>query len=253
MVEITRVNSEPPCEKKKRVILVVDSDAAHLYYTGILLQRLDYEIHTLKTAEDALEFMDVTLPALILTETTLRGVDGMELLKTVKRNPRTKSIPVIMYSLSWNSVVKETCLREGCAAFLQKPIDPDVLYAAIQQATEATPRRYIRLSTCLSLAVGDEAGAGDSMAGNCITALSENGVYINTPTPRAIGARLPLTIFLGKTKIKADGLVLYSFNLKEGPLHEPGMGIKFIHIKPEDQSLIRAFIKKELTQDLSRK
>ncbi len=249
MVEITRGDSEPLFEKKKRVILVVDSDAAHLYYTGILLQRLDYEIHTLRTAEEALEVMDVALPALILTETSLRGVNGIGLLRAVKRDPRTKSVPVIIYSLSWNPNVKETCLREGCADFIQKPFDPDVLYAAIQQATEATPRRYIRLSTCLSLAVGDEAG--DSTAGNCITALSENGVYINTPIPRAVGAQLPLTIFLGKTKIKVDGLVLYSFNLKEGPLHEPGMGIKFIHIKPEDQSLIKAFIKKELTRDLT--
>jgi CheY-like chemotaxis protein len=251
MGETATGNVESQRERKKRLILVVDSDAAHLYYTGMLLQRLDYNIHTVKTAEDALEVMDVALPALVLTETVLPGVNGLELLKRIKRNPRTTGVPVIVYSQAVNQSLKDACMREGCAAYLQKPIVPDVLYAIIQEATETRPRRYIRFSTCLKLMVGDEAEGGGSFTDSCITAISENGLYINTSTPRKIGTHLPLTIFLGASRIRVEGHVLYSFKLNEGPLREPGMGIKFSHIEPEDQAFIREFIRKELTQELS--
>jgi CheY-like chemotaxis protein/Tfp pilus assembly protein PilZ len=238
-------------DRKKRLLVVVDSDNAHLYYTSILLQRLEYNIHTSKTAEDALEIMNLTHPALVLSEVSLTGMDGMELLKKIKQTPQTFAVPVIILTASKDPAVKETCLREGCSAFLQKPIDPDVLYPAIQKATETTPRKYIRLNTCLNVNIGDDRAGAPSASGDYITALSENGMYVSTNKPLATGIQVPVTIFLENAKIKADGMVLYSFNRGEGPLKTPGMGIKFMRISSEDQSLIRIFIKRELTKGLT--
>ena len=47
-----------------------------------------------------------------------------------------------------------------------------------------------------------------------------------------------------------EGMVLYSFKQGEGPLRTPGMGVKFVRIKDEDQALIRNFIKREITKGL---
>ena len=238
-------------DRKKRLLVVVDSDNAHLYYTSILLQRLEYNIHTSKSAEDALEIMSLTRPALVLTEVALPGMDGMEFLKKIKKTPQTFAVPVIILTASKDPAVKEVCLHEGCSAFLQKPIDPDVLYPAIQKATETTPRKYIRLNTCLNVSIGDNKADGPSVTGDYITALSENGMYVSTNKPRATGIQVPITIFLENTKISADGMVLYSFNRGEGPLKTPGMGIRFMRISSEDQVLIRNFIRRELTKGLT--
>jgi Tfp pilus assembly protein PilZ len=194
--------------------------------------------------------MNVASPMLVLTETSLPGTNGLELLKRIKRNPKTAQIAVIVYSQFENPPMRDACQREGCAAFLQKPIVPEVLYAVIQETVESRPRRYIRLHTSLSLIIGDEAFAAKSTDDTCITALSENGVFINTSSPGSIGANIPLTIFLGPATIRVEGVVLYSFKLHEGPSREPGMGIKFSRISPEDQSFIRDYIRKELTQEL---
>ena len=250
MVQREQQQPGPSRDRKRKLILVVDSDAAHLYYTGILLQRLEYNIHTVKTADDALEFMHVAVPMLVLTETDLPGMNGLELLKRIKRSPATARVAVIVYSRLENGSVRDACMREGCAAFLQKPIIPEVLYAVIQESVESRPRRYIRLSTHLDLIIGDAASGAASKADTCITALSENGVFINTSSPGAVGATLPLTIFLGASTIRAEGVVLYSFKLQEGPSHEPGMGIRFSRIRPEDQLFIREYIRRELTQEL---
>ncbi len=239
-----------PGERQKRLLVVADGQAAHLYYTSILLQRLEYDIHTTKTVEDALEIVDVASPALVLTETSLAGADGLDLIRKIKRNPKTYRIPVIVLTSSKDAAVKEACLHEGCIAYLQKPLDPDVLYAAIQKATESTPRKYIRLNTCLNVIVGDEKTA-TSVIGDYISALSENGMFVSTANPKPTGLQFPITIFLENSKISVEGVVLYSFKRGEGPLRTPGMGIRFVQIKPEDQDLIKVFIRKEITKGLT--
>ncbi len=238
-------------EREKRLLVVVDSEASHLYYTSMLLQRLDYDLQTAKTAEDALEIVDMASPALVLTEAVLKGTSGTELLAKIKRNPRTFSMPVIILTASRDAAIKEVCQKDGCAAYLWKPVEPDTLYAAVQKATESLPRQYIRLNTCLNVLVGEEKDAASSVIGDYVTALSEQGMFVSTSKPKPVGLSVPITIFLEESKIRVEGMVLYSFDRGKGPLKTPGMGIKFARINPEDQAVIRSFIKREITKGLT--
>jgi len=238
-------------ERQKRLLVVVDMQPVHLFYSSMLLQRLGYHIHALKTGEDALEIMNVADVELILTEISLPGMDGVGLLKTIKRNPQTYQMPVIILTSSKDQTIKNTCLQEGCAAYLQKPVDPDMLYAAIQKETEIKPRKFIRLQTKLNVKVGDEELTAISVINDYITALSEQGMFISTLKPKPVGAQIPITIFFEDTRIKVEGMVLYSFTREEGPLKTPGMGIKIVSIKPDDQRMIRDIITKEITKGLT--
>jgi CheY-like chemotaxis protein len=248
----TRMSKPLEGERKKPLLILVDSDAAQLYYTGILLQRLDYTIYTTKTAEEALEIMNITVPGVIVTEATLSGVSGLDFIKQVKRNPATSSIPVLLLTASAGPLIRENYLLEGCADILVKPVDPDALYAAIQKVTEVTPRTYVRLKICLDVLVGEDTVAAGTRSGDCVTALSENGMYVSTQNPGKAGTKLPFIIFLGTVRIDVQGIVLYSFDRGKGPLRTSGMGIKFLHISPDDQAMIQSFIKKALTADMSR-
>jgi CheY-like chemotaxis protein/Tfp pilus assembly protein PilZ len=252
MAETTRGNAAVKSgEREKRLLVVVDGNNAHLYYTSMLLQRLDYNIHTANTAEDALEIVNVAHPALVLTEISLSGMDGLELLKKIKRNPQSFSVPVIVLTASKDQAVKADALQEGCAAYLQKPVEPDVLYATIQKMTESRPRQYIRLNTTLNVIVGDDKAAEFSGTGDYITALSEHGMYISTSKPKPVGLQIPITILLEDMKMKVEGMVLYSFQRGEGPLRTPGMGIKFVRISSEDQNVIKVYITREITKGLT--
>ena len=238
-------------DREKPLLVVADADASHLYFASVMLQRLDYNIYTTKTAAGVLEFLEVAEPALVLTEVSLDGgEDGLELLRTIKRNPRTYSIPVIVLTSSRDQAAKDACKQAGCAAYLHKPLDPDVLYAAIQKVTEASPRQFIRLNTCLNVIVGDEKNAANLDFGDCITALSEHGMYVSTQKPRPVGSVVPFTILFESTRIKAEGTVLYSFKHGEGPLKTAGMGVKFTSIGPEEQGRIKTFIRKEIVKGL---
>ncbi len=237
-------------DREKRFLVVVDGDYAYLYYMSILLQRLEYNIYTVKTAEDALDVMGIVQPALILTEISLGGMDGVQLLKKMKRHPQAFPVPVIVLTSSNDQAVKATCLQEGCAAYLQKPVEPDVLYAAIQKATESQPRQYIRLHTSLNVIVGDDKAGQYAGRGDYITALSEHGMFISTLKPAPSGIQIPAVILLEDSKIRVEGVVLYSFQRDKSPMKTPGMGIEFVSISRKDQNAIKNYIKREITKGI---
>jgi two-component system chemotaxis response regulator CheY len=239
-----------PGDKKNRILFVVDGDASYLYYTGMLLQRLDYSVYTAKTAEETLEVMRFSTPLLILTELALPNMSGIEFLKKIKQEPKTKLLPVIIYTASPDTSLKYQCKEAGCTAYLKKPFGPDELYAAVQRATEEMPRSFARVRTCISAILGDEH-EGTRLPATCITALSENGMYVTTAKQFPVGTQLPVVLFLEGMKITLQGIVLYSFESGKGPSGTAGMGVKFINMKPEFKTLITLFVKKELTHDLT--
>ena len=235
------------------LLLAVDGDVADSFCTSILLQRLEYDIYTAKTAEDALAIMDIATPSLILTAINLPQMNGIELLKNVKRNPRTASIPVVIHTHEKNPEYEESCRSAGCANYLVKPVDPNTLYAAVQSATEPAPRRVIRFKTRLGLIVEDEATAEWAVNAECITYLSESGIYISTADPQPPGTVLPIIFSLKNIKIRVEGIVLYSLTKKNRPFGEYGMGLKFLQIAEKDKKLIRTFIMEQLTKNIAPK
>jgi len=235
-------------DKKKRFLVLVDGNPRDLLSIGILLQKLDYNIYTSNSAEEAIQVSSVIVPALIITELTLPGMNGIDFLKHIKKDPRTRSIPVIILTDMNKPKIEDLCRREGCAAYFVKPFEPDTLYRAIQNATEPVPRQYIRLKTCMTMVIGEGIDK-ETVSSECITALSENGMYISTLNPLPVGTTVPVSITVENQNLRLEGIVLYSYTAGHGPLKQPGMGVKFINISSDMQNLLRTYITKQLMED----
>jgi CheY-like chemotaxis protein len=236
--------------EEKRFLIVVDGNPSDLFSTGKVLQRLDYIIFTAGSAEDGLQFLQMARPAAIVTELLLPKMSGMDLLNRIKQDPATKNIPVIIHTHMKDPKVEELCLVAGCASYLRKPVEPNTLYRSIQYAIEATPRHYVRFKTCLPVLIGDEKEG--SSVDECVTALSENGVYVRTLRSCPVNSVVPVTVFFTGRQVTVRAMVLYCITGAGGPLKEPGMGMKFIDISDADRAFIRTFIKRELTKDFRR-
>lgn len=238
-------------DREKRSLLVVDGSATYLFYMGMLLRRLEYTVHSLTTAEDALQTMAGFLPALVITDIALPKMNGISMLKQMKQSSRLKKIPVIIHTSENDPSLKEICMSAGCASYIRKPSDPDTLYKAIQAATESTPRQSIRIDTSLNVEVGDGAAQGGAVRMEEVTALSEGGLYIKTSTPEPVHTVIRLKIFVRNREIKATAAVQYGSTKAGGQHKVPGMGMKFVSISPEDKAFIREFIKEQIEQGLS--
>ncbi len=235
-------------QAKKNFALLVDGYAKDLFATGMVLQRLGYEVYIVNTGEDGLKIIEAAMPVLVITELLLPQMSGLELLVRIKHDPKMKSMPVIVHTAGEDDKKKELCRASGCFAFLKKPVDPGTLYSAVQEATEAIPRQFIRLRTLLPAMVGGNPAAGTST--EYVTELSEGGLFVRTLHPRPINTILPVTIIIRSIPIKIKALVVHSVTLSTGLFKEPGMGMKFVEISTTDREVLRNVIKGQILKDI---
>lgn len=241
----------PSRDREVRTILVVDSSSSILYFIELLLKRLDYRIVTARSGEDALRLMEESLPSVVITDVALPTMSGVALLKQIKGRPDCAELPVIMLTAEDNPGIKDTCIQLGCAAYLLKPAEPDLLYRTIQAVSESVPRANIRLLTSLKVIVGDGSILGGSARTEYATAISEGGLFISTRYPRPRDAVIPLRIIINDREVTVKALVLYISEPAEGLSGEPGMGMKFVEMSDADRAVLHRFIREQLTHDIA--
>jgi CheY-like chemotaxis protein/Tfp pilus assembly protein PilZ len=248
-----REANPPGFDREKRIVLVVDGDCTKQFFTCVFLQRLNYHVFPVKTAEDALLIMELTIPLLIMTEITLPQMNGIELLKSVKQDPRTRGIPVLIYTSLKAPSYRQACEQAGCAGYLIQPADHNQLFEAVQKATEPTPRSFVRLNTSLDVIVEGAPLPGGGERKEQVTAISEHGMYVSAQNPLPYGTTSPFTLYLDRSLawgIRVEGKVIYSVPAGD-PRKNAGMGVKFTQIRPEDRESIRGFIRKKLLDGIA--
>ncbi|HWC98138.1 MAG TPA: response regulator [Candidatus Sulfopaludibacter sp.] len=114
-------------------ILVVDDAPVNLKLADILLRREGYQVHAVPDAEEALRVLRNFLPRVMLVDIQLPGIDGLELTRRVKQDPRTQSMTVIALTASAMDGDEERALAAGCDGYITKPIDTQTLGARIRQ------------------------------------------------------------------------------------------------------------------------
>ncbi len=234
-------------ENEKEIIFVVDGDCTRRFLTSLFLQRLDYHVFPVGSAEEALVALELTVPLLVITEIALPRMTGIDLLKSIRQGTAAKRVPVLVYTCLKEPSYREACMNAGCTAYLTQPADHNRLYEAIQRATDR-PRSVVRLPTSLDVIIEGEAGRGGSRQKERVTAISEHGMFVSTPTPLPRGSVLLFTLFLDRSMawgIMVEGTVLYSSSGQDAG-RQTGMGVKFSQIRAEDREAIRNFIGRKL-------
>jgi CheY-like chemotaxis protein len=236
-------------DRKDRFLLVVDSDVNNLFYTSMLLQRLNYRISTAKTAREAIETTTISAPSVIIAALGIEDMHGSELVRELKRNPSIADVPFIFLTQRGDLLGEKRCRELGAIECLYQPVSPELLYRAVQTAVEATPRENIRLRTRLLVTVNAKPlECGD---GACISELSERGLFLRTRSPAPVNTRLSLQFDLNGRLIAAEATVPYNYQAGGGSNHEPGMGLEFVRIAPMDREFIRQFIREQLTRGIA--
>lgn len=234
--------------RSSRFILVVDSDTNDLFYLSMLLQRFEYNICTAKTGKEALELSSVVVPALVITEMSLADMNGLELIMMLKQEELTANLPVIVATAGHTPEKERQCLQAGAFACIQDPVHAQELYRSVQAAIETTPRKTIRIPAHLPVSVNNVQL--DSVEGEYASVLSEQGMHIRMLKPYPQKTALTVRIMIKGRIIVAEAVVLYSHPFDERPYKDPGMGLHFTRIAPQDQSLLQKFINEEIDKGI---
>ena len=103
---------------KAKVLLVDDSKFLRMANECVLC-KAGYQVSTAADGEEALRVANDKLPDIILLDMMLPKISGPEVLKTLKANPATKDIPVIVLT-SLSQKNEEKLLHEGAAVYFEK-------------------------------------------------------------------------------------------------------------------------------------
>lgn len=129
-------SSEVPMGRGERV-LVVDDDAMQRRIAERTLKRLGYEVQTVSSGEDAVDFVAHNPQDVLLLDMVMDGIDGAETLRRIKRL-YPNQIAIILSGYACSDRVEEA-LRLGARGFIQKPVHLVSLATALVEALGKRP------------------------------------------------------------------------------------------------------------------
>jgi CheY-like chemotaxis protein len=124
----------------KRALVVDDSKTARQSLARLLAD-YDMEVAFADSGEAALEFLHHELVDVIFMDHTMPGMDGLEAVSAIKSNPRTATIPVMMYTTKEGEVYVSQARALGAVGVLPKKFHPNVLFEMLQKLGLVTDRR----------------------------------------------------------------------------------------------------------------
>lgn len=112
------------------LVLVIDDEASQRELMTRFLQRQGFTVQTATDGKSGLELAQTLLPRVILLDVMMPGLDGWSVLNTLKADPSTASIPVVMVSFVADASLSAAL---GAADAVPKPVDWPRLKAVMER------------------------------------------------------------------------------------------------------------------------
>lgn len=116
------------------LILLVDDSPVNNSLMETVLSDVGYSTVVATNGHEALSLFDNQRPDLIILDIMMPGMDGYELLESLKKKDPSGEIPVIMLTARNNMKDKEKAISMGAADYLIKPIDIEDTINRVQRA-----------------------------------------------------------------------------------------------------------------------
>jgi signal transduction histidine kinase len=133
------VERDPDEGTRPHTVLVVEDSPEVVQVIHMTLRR-DFKVLTAPDGERALERVARDQPSLIVTDLMMPGMDGLELTRRLRADPRTRHVPVLMLTARGALEDRVEGLETGVSAYLTKPFSPRELVSAARQLVRAEER-----------------------------------------------------------------------------------------------------------------
>ena len=118
--------------KLKTVLLVEDNEDNRIVYSTIL-QHFGYRVMEALNGEEGIAKARTEQPDLILMDISIPVIDGWEATQVLKRDPKTRRIPIIALTAHALASDREKALEVGCDSYLAKPCEPKTVVSEVER------------------------------------------------------------------------------------------------------------------------
>lgn len=116
-------------------ILVVDDEKINLMMVNKILNS-EYEVLQASSGEEALEILENVVPTIVLLDVHMDGIDGYEVIKSMKKQERLEKVPVIFLTADDDSASEVRVFELGADDFIKKPFISAVVKRRVERSIE---------------------------------------------------------------------------------------------------------------------
>lgn len=114
-------------------ILYIEDNILNIQLVRKMLKVMNYQLVEAYDGESGYDAAMVQMPDVILLDMHLPDINGLEVLRRIKKHPHLSHIPVIALTADDSSENQQRCLDAGCDSYLVKPCSRPTLLKAIVQ------------------------------------------------------------------------------------------------------------------------
>jgi CheY-like chemotaxis protein len=114
----------PDTAPSKPTILVAEDNADQRSLYVALLTGVGYHVLEASDGAEAVEIARQSQPGLVLMDVTMPGTSGWNAVRTLKQDPQTHLIPIIVVTGLASSWDRDASIASGCDEYLAKPVQP---------------------------------------------------------------------------------------------------------------------------------
>ncbi|MEM6867512.1 MAG: response regulator [Cyanobacteria bacterium P01_C01_bin.121] len=136
-------------------ILVVDDNPDLRAYVSSVLQRQGYQVRTAEQGAAGFEAATNYGPDLIITDLMMPGVNGLEMIERIRKNPDIQGTPIILLTAKVDDETRLEGMEQGADAYLSKPFNDRELLAEVRNllALKSNERKVAQLNQYLTESV----------------------------------------------------------------------------------------------------
>jgi len=123
---------------KKNRIAIVDDEPDIVELIKYHLEKEHYKVDTFLEGESFLEYIDSTIPDLVVLDLMLPAIDGLEICRKLRASEESKHLPIIMLTAKGTEVDKIVGLEMGADDYVVKPFSPRELLARLKAVLRRT-------------------------------------------------------------------------------------------------------------------
>ena len=113
-------------------VLLVDDEEDILELVHYNLTRAGHDVTAVASGEDALKAARTSPPDLVVLDLMLPGVDGLEVCRLLRKDARTRDVPIVMLTARGEEADVVRGLELGADDYVTKPFSPKVLVARVK-------------------------------------------------------------------------------------------------------------------------
>ena len=114
-----------------KTIMVVDDAKSMRGLISMTLQSAGYDVIEACDGQDALEKIDGQKVNMVISDLNMPNMNGIELIKNLKQNPKYKFLPIVMLTTESEDSKKKEGQAAGAKAWMVKPFKPDTVLKVV--------------------------------------------------------------------------------------------------------------------------